>query len=307
MSTLAELYKKAPLGETKFFQYAKKRLPGVTTKQVKEFLTAQKAHQETRVQGRGERVYARYEAKVGDHHQIDLYQTTGQFEEQGFKYLCVVIDIGSRYALAVPMKNKTAETTLAALKKIYTVGVPPNKPLKHPTVMEADDGSEFHGAFARWCAENSIELVYGQPDEKRHGSIVERFIGTLSRMVNRQLEADGKWVDSLPDLLETYNGSKHSTIRQAPEDIHAGTAQPNRKAAVKKNQKVLFHVMDKVRVLLPTTQRRRIHSQNWSKEEYLIGAVRRQKSTGAILYSVFDGTDGETLRKSFYAWELQRV
>ena len=51
MSTLAELYKKAPLGETKFFQYAKKRLPGVTTKQVKEFLTAQKAHQETRVQG----------------------------------------------------------------------------------------------------------------------------------------------------------------------------------------------------------------------------------------------------------------
>ena len=303
MSTLAELYRKAPLGETKFYEYAKKRISGLTRKQVKDFLTAQKAHQETRVQGRGERVYARYEAKVGDHHQIDLYQTTGEFAERGFKYLCVVIDIGSRYALAVPMKNKTAESTLAALKKIYTVGVPPNK----PNVLEGDDGSEFHGVFEKWCEENGIEIVYGQPDEKRHGSIVERFIGTLSRMINRQLEADGKWLDSLPDLLQAYNSSKHTTIREAPEKIHAGTARPNRKPAEKKNQKVLFHVMDKVRVLLPTTQRRRIHTQNWSKEEYLIGSVRRQKSTGAILYGIFDGSDGEFLRKSFYAWEIQRV
>ena len=62
-------------------------------------------------------------------------------ENQGLKYMLTCIDVLSKYAWAVPMKTKDADTALAAIKHII------KESGRHPKKIYCDEGSEFKGVF----------------------------------------------------------------------------------------------------------------------------------------------------------------
>ncbi len=64
-------------------------------------------------------------------------------QNQGFRYMITCIDVLSRYAWAVPLKTKDADTVLAAVKHIIRDSG--RRPLK----LWADEGSEFKGVFRK--------------------------------------------------------------------------------------------------------------------------------------------------------------
>ena len=63
-------------------------------------------------------------------------------EDDGYKYLLVVVDVATRLTDAEPLKNKEAKTVCNATKKIFR-----RKILQTPLRLEVDAGTEFKGDF----------------------------------------------------------------------------------------------------------------------------------------------------------------
>jgi hypothetical protein len=82
------------------------------------------------------------------HHVVDEVNTIQQADilylpdDNGFKYLLVVVDLGSRLMDAQELKNRDATTVRNAMIKLYK-----RKILQEPLVLQVDDGSEFKGPF----------------------------------------------------------------------------------------------------------------------------------------------------------------
>ena len=76
-------------------------------------------------------------------------------ENQGLKYMLTCIDVLSKYAWAVPMKTKDADTVLAAIKHII------KESGRHPKKIYCDEGSEFKGVFRDYFRPPEVRL--GKP------------------------------------------------------------------------------------------------------------------------------------------------
>ena len=75
---------------------------------------------------------------IDDLWQADLVEM-GSYStvNKGYKYLMTVIHTFSKYAWAIPIKNKTAENVTQAMKSIFI------KAKRHPKNLQTDDGKEF--------------------------------------------------------------------------------------------------------------------------------------------------------------------
>ena len=90
---------------------------------------------------------------------------------KGIKYLLCAIDIFSKYAWVVPLKDKRGITIANAIQKIISEGRKPNK-------IWVDQGGEFYNKFCkRFLKINSTEM-YSTYNEGK-SVVAERFIRTL--------------------------------------------------------------------------------------------------------------------------------
>ena len=72
---------------------------------------------------------------------------------KGFKFLLGVIDIFSKYAWVVSLKDKEGVSVVNAFQKILY------KSERKPTKMLADKGSVFYNnSFKQWLKDNDIEM-----------------------------------------------------------------------------------------------------------------------------------------------------
>ena len=157
--------------------------------------------------------------KKDEVHQADLLFLP---DDNGFKYLLVVVDIATRLTDAQPIKDKKPTTVLAAIKQIYERDI-----LKWPKYLEVDSGNEFKGQFAEYFKKQKIKLIVAQPGRHRSLAIVERknqAIGAMlfKLMTARELltaETNTEWVDDLPDVLEIIN--KRARKRKIDNTTHS--------------------------------------------------------------------------------------
>jgi len=129
--------------------------------------------------------------------------------DNGFKYLLVVVDLGSRLTDAEPLKNKTAQSVKDAFKEIYKRGI-----LKFPkSRIETDPGSEFKGVVKDYFNKHGIRMRYGKPGRHKQQAVVEsrnKIIGTalMKKMTAEELltnQISRRWTDILPDILLAMN------------------------------------------------------------------------------------------------------
>ena len=94
---------------------------------------------------------------------------------RGIKYLLCTIDLFSKYAWVVPLKDKRGITIVNAFQKIISKGRKPNK-------IWVDQGSEFYNqSFKDFLKINSIEM-YSTYNEGK-SVVAERFIRTLKNKI----------------------------------------------------------------------------------------------------------------------------
>ena len=99
-----------------------------------------------------------------------------------------VIDIFSKYAWVVPLKDKKGISIVNAFQKIL------KESDRKPNKIWVDKGSEFYNSsFKKWLKDNDIEM-YSTHNEGK-SVVAERFIRTLKNKIDKHLTSVSKYVN----------------------------------------------------------------------------------------------------------------
>ena len=104
---------------------------------------------------------------------------------KGFRFLLCVIDIFSKYACAVPLKDKKGVSIVNAFQSIF------KKSNRKPNKIWVDKGSEFYNNSFKKCLQDNDTEMYSTNDEGK--SVAgERFIRTLKNNVYKYMTSMSK-------------------------------------------------------------------------------------------------------------------
>ena len=96
----------------------------------------------------------------------------------GFTFILTCIDIFSKYAWAIPVKNKTGKNIIEAFKEIF-------KDNRYPKKLQTDKGTEFlNRPFQNFLKTNNIHF-YTSHDDVTKAAVVERFNRTIKNRIFR--------------------------------------------------------------------------------------------------------------------------
>ena len=101
---------------------------------------------------------------------------------KGFRFLLCVIDIFSKYAWIVPLKDKKGISIVNAFQKIL------DKSGRKPNKIWIDKGSEFYNNFfQQWLKGNDSEMHSIHNEGKK--VVAERFIRALKNKIYKYMTA----------------------------------------------------------------------------------------------------------------------
>ncbi len=225
----------------------------------------------------------------------------------GFKWMLNIVDVFSRYAWAISIRNKTAAVVLEALQSVISSSG------RKPKKIWWDEGGEF--VNAKMNAYLKKEKIIGYHTYGTHGSVmVERFNRTLKgRMWRRFTEENTRrWVDMLPQLLEEYNNTKHRSIKMTPTQA----SDPKKEKALLSLQykdvrnhlsppetPPKFALGDWVRISREKGHFEKGYLPNWSREIFKVISILH---TNPRVYEINDFL-GERIKGAFYEQNLQKT
>ena len=104
---------------------------------------------------------------------------------KGYRFLLCLIDIYSKYAWVIPLKDKKGISIANASQKII------DDSKRRPNKMWVDKGSKFHNnSFKKWLQDNDIVMHSTNIEGK--SVIAERFIRTLKNKIYKYMTSISK-------------------------------------------------------------------------------------------------------------------
>jgi hypothetical protein len=230
------------------YKEAKKRLPSIKLSDVESFLQKQDAftlHQPVRKRFPRNKTLA---IGIDSDWQADLCDVQDLARQnKGYRYILTVIDVLSKFAWAVPTKDKTPASTAVAFEKIL------KSSQRKPWRLYTDKGKEFTGkAFQDFLQKYDIKHIGSEsPDVK--ASVAERYNRTLKQRLWRHFTKTQSYhyLNVLPDLVSAINHSYHRSIKLRPVDVSGKNEKQVWKTLYGSDSKPIefkFEVGDKVRV-----------------------------------------------------------
>ena len=224
---------------------------------------------------------------------------------KGIKYLFCAIDLFSKYAFVVPLKDKKGISIVNAFNKTI------KQSNRKPNNKWVDQGSEFYNhVFKKWLSDNDI-IMYSTFNEGK-SVVAERFIRTSKNKLYKHMRATGEnvYYDVLDDVVYEYNNIKHNTIKMEPKDVKSDTTKSS---AIARNNRVYidqhnkksagYNVGDRVRISKFKNIFAKGYTPNWSREIFIINKIN---DTVPYTYNLKDLNDEEIIG-SFYDRELQKT
>jgi len=236
---------------------------------------------------------------INDLYQADLVEMQPYSKtNKGYKYIMTMINCLSKFAFAVPLKNKSGEEVARALEPILA---------KHKMKnFQTDQGTEwFNKHVNKLMKLYSINHYYTFSELK--ASIVERLNRTLKAKMYKLFTARGsyEWVSILQSIVDSYNNTKHRTIGMKPKEVRKKHVKEilkrlNNVKGIKKKPK--FQVGDSVRISKAKRVFKKGYLPNWTNEIFKIHAI---KPTRPVTYILQDHK-GEILKGGFYTEEISK-
>ena len=187
---------------------------------------------------------------------------------KGIRFLLCVIDIFSKYAWVVPLKDKKGVSIATAFQSIL------KQSNRKPNKIWVDKGSEFYNAsFKKWLQDNDI-VIYSTHNEGK-SVVAERFIRTLKIKIYKHMTSISKnvYIDKLDDIVNKYNNAYHTTIKMKPIDVKDNTYINTDKETNDKDPK--FKIGDHVRISKYKNIFAKGHTPNWSEEVFVIKKIKK--------------------------------
>lgn len=244
---------------------------------------------------------------IDDYWEVDLIDLKSIKEyNDNYTFVFVAIDVFSKMAWVEPMLNKSSSSAVMALKKILKRSKP-----RVPICVQCDKGREFTGKdFQKFLEKQDIKFrLVRSPDVK--AAVVERFIRTLKERMWRLFtySRNKRYVDSLQQLVDSYNRTYHTTIKTIPANVTLDNSSKVReilsdKLYSMKKRTPKYHVGDFVRISCEKASFQKGYKGGYSEEIFRISRILTQRFP--IVYVVSD-LSGEEIDGIFYTEELSRV
>ena len=232
---------------------------------------------------------------------VDVEQLKRQ--NKGVNYLLTVVDVFSKYAWVVPIKQKTGLQVVSALTALFKTSK------RTPQKLQTDDGKEFYNKHVtKVLKENGVRHFSTAGDTK--ASVVERFNRTFKQRLYRYMTTYNtpSYLSTLPSLVRGYNASFHRSIGMAPNDVDDNNAREVWERLYgdkkKKKKKVAFKVGDRVRLNKKHRPFKKGYLPGWTEEVFVVTKVRLDGNVTVYRISEWDDTP---IKGTFYEQDLQKV
>ena len=222
---------------------------------------------------------------------------------RGFTFLLTVIDIVSKYAWAIPLKNKEGLTLKKSFNDLLSKG-------RVPINLQVDKGTEFYNKNVKSLLKEYKINLYSSYSHLK-ASIIERFNRSLKTEMWKKFTLNGnnKWIDILDDLIENYNKKLHRSIGMRPIDVNHNNVKlvldrirSNKYYKIKQNKKPTFKIGDIVRISKEKHIFEKGYTPNWTTENFTVTKVR---PTIPFTYKIKDYMN-KPIDGTFYEEELQK-
>ena len=302
-------------GLNRLWYYAKHL--GFLKKDVKKWLDKQVPYTKVReISKKKKHFEPTYADEVDGQWQADLLDMSFfSRENKGVKYLLVVEDVLSRFALVQPLKNKKGPTVTNAFKKILKA----NKD-NPPRRLQTDKGTEFYNSpFQKLLAKYHISHFSTEGDNK--ATLVERLNKTLKQKIIHFIIStkQNQYLSQLQNFVLGYNRAPHSAHGLAPQDVDVwnqgevhdtlyGEMIKRWLAQRRQNQQQhtpKFQRGDHVRTTIAHQTFQRRYYGRWTEEIFKIAKVI--SNLGREPQFLLEELDGSPIKGRYYARELQKV
>ena len=220
-----------------------------------------------------------------------------------YKYLLKVIDIFSRYAWSVPLKDKTGSSITSALKSLFEN--------RKPITIQSDKGTKFVNATVQQYLKRQEVRFRKTHNPDINGAVIERFNKSLKTRMYKYFTKNNtyRYLDVINKLLTGYSNSVHSTIGMPPSKVN-----PSKFYIVWKRMNSLwikipqgsikYKVGDLVRITKEKVKFAKGYEQNFSTEIFQVVKVIRR-----VPQPVYEMSDLQSrpIEGQFYNYELVKV
>ena len=221
---------------------------------------------------------------------------------KNYKFIFTIIDNHTKYASAIPLKDKSGESTTTAFKSFI------EKAKRKPDKIWSDRGKEFYNkTFLDFLKQNEIQIYSTNSDLK--AVFVERFNRTLLDLIKKPMYIEGKacWLNHLDAALQKYNNRFHGTTKMTPFEMSTNQKliPNNSEGALRNNfnnKQPKFHVGDYVRVPDKRNLYSKGYTTNWNRELFKIHKIN---NTNPVTYGLVD-ENNEQIEGKYYEQELLR-
>ena len=138
------------------------------------------------------------------------------------KFIFTIIDNHTKYAWAIPLKDKSGKSTTTAFKKLIETS------MRKPQKVWSDRGKEFYNqTFLHFLKEQNIQVYSTNSDLK--AVFVKRFNRTLLDLIKEPMciEGKGNWLNHINNALDKYNNRIHGTTKMTPFEMTFNKPIPN--------------------------------------------------------------------------------
>ena len=130
---------------------------------------------------------------------------------EGFRYIFIIIDNFSKFLWVIPLKNKYSQTITQKFSNI------PTKSKRSPIKLESDGGSEWYNSvFQNFLKSKNIQHYSRFTD--KGPSIAERVIRTIRNLLKKPvfLRGNADWISEQPSVVKKYNNTMNHSTKMTP-------------------------------------------------------------------------------------------
>ena len=292
-------------GVARLLDEARRHQLSVTRGEVEQFLSDQHSYSLHKPIRRVFKTNHTYVSGIDKQWQADLADMQGVASENGgIRFLLTCIDVFSKNAWIVPVKDKGAASMVKAFEILLTSAAP-----RKPTRLQTDKGNEFLCKPVQHLLKDR-GIQHFTTDSDKKAAVVERFNRTIKSRIWKYFTAKRtqRYVDVLKDLVHAYNNSRHRSIGMKPADVRTkhetqiwrrlygdGSRDAHEPSSLKRGQMV--------RISRWKGDFEKGYMPNWSAEDFHVENVIRHPHT---MYELRDNDD-ESVRGAFYHKEVQPI
>ncbi len=218
-------------------------------------------------------------------------------QNNGFKFILIIIDTFTKYVWVEALKNKTAKECTKGIIKILKKN--------QPKLLQTDNGTEFYNNEFQSIM-NKYHIRHYSTYSSIKAGMVERVIRTIKNKIYKYFTSTGSWnwINSIFKLVYNYNNTKHSTIKCSPHEARINPVTIKRKTLqINTSNKLKFKINDKVRISKYKHNFSKGYTPNWSTEVFTISKIL---NTDPLTYQLKDSSNNIILG-CFYTQELKKT